>query len=785
MFAMFVHDRMFRIAALLAALVLLLTASAGVAEAASPDLPQKKLTVMVYAIGTDLESRPDAAVSSDYLIRMMHSGFDREQINVVLLTGGCKYWKTGFPTDVNTIQVIEGDVRPTEVFRTESLMNMGEGSTLSYLLNYGVEHYPAENYALIVEDHGGGPLSGVCFDEVFDHDSITLPELSAALRNSPFGENKKLSWIYYCTCLTGSAEVAAVCAPYADYMFASEEPALSFAFRFSFLNGAETRSAEENGRMAADTFFAAAQEITTDHPNTYAVYDLRQMDRLADAMETLFAAADRRLGDLESLGQILAAVTTTQRVNPEEGINEQDLIDLRDLAQRYAYLLPEESEAVTDALDHVIVCNRSNVPREYGMLIYHPIRNKLFYQRGFRDAYRELCPFPAYLTYTEHFGDILTGDALAKYPSVQGSSGRPADGNVTSGTVLNADQQKYLREAELLILEDTGTNGLYRLISRTEAVPDETGALLPEGPREALYVVGGEGKALTDALEYTLADGQILLRGVMEIDPSSRALDLADVNALELDEDSQWTVNVLLRCRRQEDGSVKILSISPVHGGYADGRIIDPAEYDTLYLVSTPRQITFGEDGAVLPWDEWEDGGIQSYRYAVDLSGEWSLAFRDDQTVWAGRSAMMVVTDMQSSSHAVEWTALENPANESLGIAPQALYDDGRITVAAEDAWLNRAEDGDSLFIRLSLANNTDAPVTFTASGYVQDGTALDKDAELLGTVYPGQKGSAVCLIRAGEAAAPLAEASRISLTLATEAETGFGLWEQVEISLR
>ena len=75
--------------------------------------------------------------------------------------------------------------------------------------------------------------------------------------------------------------------------------------------------------------------------------------------------------------------------------------------------------------------------------------------------------------------------------------------------------------------------------------------------------------------------------------------------------------------------------------------------------------------------------------------------------------------------------------------------------------------------------------MTFTASGYVQDGTALDKDAEVLGTVYPGQKGSAVCLIRAGEAAAPLAEASRISLTLATEAETGFGLWEQVEISLR
>ena len=103
----------------------------------------------------------------------------------------------------------------------------------------------------------------------------------------------------------------------------------------------------------------------------------------------------------------------------------------------------------------------------------------------------------------------------------------------------------------------------------------------------------------------------------------------------------------------------------------------------------------------------------------------------------------------------------------------------------ADRSWLNHGTDGDSLFIRLSLTNGTDAPVTFISSGYAVDDTALEKDAELLGTVQPGQTGSATILIRASEAVSPLADANAVSLILSTEAETGFGLWESVSISLR
>ena len=420
------------------------------------------------------------------------------------------------------------------------------------------------------------------------------------------------------------------------------------------------------------------------------------------------------------------------------------------------------------------------------MLIYHPIRNKLDYRMSRQADYRVICPFPAYLAYTERFGDVLLGKPLVTYPTVEEHHFFSLSGNTAPVSLaLDEAQQRFFREAELLILEDTGTEGMYRLISRQALSPDDTGELTAQTANEALYAVDEDGRFLTDALEYELVDGQILLRGVMEIDPSNRALTLGDINAVELSEDSNLTVNVLLRCIRKADGSLQIVSIEPVHDRYVDGNRIDPSEFDYLHLVSTPKMLTRENDGSVLAFDEWESGGIISYRYTIDLSENWSLAFRDDQLTWVGRSAMLVITDTQSNHHAVEWIALENPANNELPAEIQSLFDDGKISVTADRSWLNHGTDGDSLFIRLSLTNGTDAPVTFISSGYAVDDTALEKDAELLGTVQPGQTGSATILIRAGEAVSPLADANAVSLILSTENETGFGLWESVSISLR
>ena len=73
-------------------------------------------------------------------------------------------------------------------------LNMGEADTLQKLLDYGYDEYPAYNYALIMWDHGGGPLDGLCKDTVWEKDCIKMEEFTGALEKSPF-KDRKLSWI--------------------------------------------------------------------------------------------------------------------------------------------------------------------------------------------------------------------------------------------------------------------------------------------------------------------------------------------------------------------------------------------------------------------------------------------------------------------------------------------------------------------------------------------------------------------------------------------------------------
>ncbi len=758
--------------------------------AARADASGKKLTVMAYAIGTDLESTRDGGgFATRYIIQMIRSAFSREDINVVLITGGARHWATGYPTDCNTFQVIDDSMRTREVGRTDTLMNMGEGATLSYFMDYCVENYPAEEYALIIFDHGGGPVFGMCQDELFDGDTISTDELREALRNSPFGGDRRMEWIYFATCLTGSAEIAAVCAPYADYMFASEEPGLTVAYPFSFLPDAERLDGAAVGQKVADAFHDYAQQVCDSHANTMAVYDLRQMDPLLDSLDALFgrAAADLNETTYYRFARLVAAA---KEVDPKaDPVESYDLLDLRTLIQNFSVLYPQEAAAAIEALDRVVICSRSNTRGDTGMSVYHLNRNPYIYSY-YPDLFDETHALtPNYGLYSSKFAQLYLGAFLSSYSSVNTLNSLPLNGETAPvSAILDAGQQDGFRSAELLILEDTGTADMYRLVARKAVEPAEDGSLWTETTNEGLYVLDADGRPVTDALEYRVCGDVVELRGVLETEGTHRAMTLEDVDALDLAQDTPETLNVILRCRRQEDGSLRILYVEHVYDdgpGCADGTYIDLKNYDWLHLVTTPRQLTTAEDGGVLPYDQWKDGGVSSYRYTVDLTDDWSLAFLDDHLTWVGRSAMLVVTDLQGNAHTVAWSALENPANQPLTVGTDTLYEDETCAIAASAAWLNTSGGSASLFVRYSLTNRSDAPIVFTASEYAVDGTPLDKKDELLGTVQPGQTATAVTLIRASECEADLAEAAVLSLTFSSIDETGFGLWAPVEIGLK
>ena len=135
----------------------------------------KAYTVMVYIVGSNLESRMGAATND--IDEMRDAGLDYENTNLLLYTGGSRRWVSNIPNDTNSVLDLSKDEDLRIAAQTDMSANMGSPETLAEFINYCTRNYPAEHYALILWDHGGGPLWGYGSDELFGNDSLLLDEL--------------------------------------------------------------------------------------------------------------------------------------------------------------------------------------------------------------------------------------------------------------------------------------------------------------------------------------------------------------------------------------------------------------------------------------------------------------------------------------------------------------------------------------------------------------------------------------------------------------------------------
>ena len=137
---------------------------------------------------------------------------------------------------------------------------MGDPQTLTDFVRDSLRRYPAEEYALILWDHGTGPLEGVCLDEMNEPDRISLDGLAQALDEARLPQ--KLSWIGFDACLMSTLEMANAVAPYADYMIASEETEPATGWNYAFLKGIESDSGSvETARRIIDLYAQYSGEM--------------------------------------------------------------------------------------------------------------------------------------------------------------------------------------------------------------------------------------------------------------------------------------------------------------------------------------------------------------------------------------------------------------------------------------------------------------------------------------------------------------------------------------------
>ena len=214
----------------------------------------KDWTFMVYLCGSDLGSSAKAD-----MVEMAKSGFNEDEFNVVVYTGGSMDWGTEkIPVNQNGLFEVHNDMikQVNEYLPDDMSMN----ATLMHFMKVAIENYPAEKFGLILWDHGGGPIFGICKDVLHGSDIMAIQALKTALENSPFAK-KKLDFIGFDACLMASLEVGKTLQPFSKYMLASEESEPAFGWNYAFLGQIKgDTEVGEIGRKVVDTYFDFSEE---------------------------------------------------------------------------------------------------------------------------------------------------------------------------------------------------------------------------------------------------------------------------------------------------------------------------------------------------------------------------------------------------------------------------------------------------------------------------------------------------------------------------------------------
>lgn len=239
----------------------------------------KPWTVMVYMVGSDLESRGKWA-SKDILEMIQGSQhISEDDLNLVITTGGSQ--REGWQT-VKRSWVKSGQ---QHVLQDLGEQSMAKPETLTEFVNWSVTNFPAQHYALILWNHGNGTNGfGIDDSATGNYDSLTLPELNESYKTIYKTIGQKLDIVAYDACLMGAIEVAEITYNIADTMSASAELEPGHGLNYKYLLEKMGENSEIDGikfgQILKDGYIQQTKEMgkydTT--PITYSVYDLKKLE---------------------------------------------------------------------------------------------------------------------------------------------------------------------------------------------------------------------------------------------------------------------------------------------------------------------------------------------------------------------------------------------------------------------------------------------------------------------------------------------------------------------------
>lgn len=246
-------------------------------------------------------------------------------------------------------------------------LNMGDGETLEYFITTAVVNAPAENYMLVLWDHGAS-WYGVCEDwssELPDgsHDVLTMDEISGAIEAAyddvlPEGA---LKIVDFDACLMSGVEVAYEIRDLAEYMVAAittiARPGFQWEWLLEDINDLADASPRAVGETMVDSFMEFYSQCEGKGIGGYPYASLSLIDLSAVENLVLEGVNDMASALLEYLVDTVqkSDIQTTERKTPQiQYLGELDpFVDLGLFAIALAENLPEMQPAADKIVDLV------------------------------------------------------------------------------------------------------------------------------------------------------------------------------------------------------------------------------------------------------------------------------------------------------------------------------------------------------------------------------------------------------------------------------------------------
>ncbi len=320
-------------------------------------------TIMIFMCGTDLESQSGMATAD--LKEILNADIN-EKVNIIVETGGTNSWKTKFISN-NTNQRYKFTENGMVLLQDNlGAKPMTDPNTLTEFIKYCKNNFPANRYALIFWDHGGGSISGYGYDQKFPKSSMTLDKIDIALKNS----GCLFDFIGFDTCLMATLENALMLSNYSDYMIASEEtePGIGWYYTnwITKLSANTSMSTVLIGKTIIDDFVEQCAAAAPRDKTTLSIIDLAELSgTLPEAFKT-FATSTSNLIDGDNYKIVSNARSTAREFGQSAKIDQIDLIHF---AQNIG---TNEADEMVNILKQSVKYNRASFSDANGISIYFP-----------------------------------------------------------------------------------------------------------------------------------------------------------------------------------------------------------------------------------------------------------------------------------------------------------------------------------------------------------------------------------------------------------------------------